>query len=238
VTSNLRPVLSPSELDRYLCHRAILNALVEQIPSFYGDLLDVGCGRKPYRKLLLKPPSKIKNYVGLDLANTRYTVEEGPDVEWDGKTIPLESRSIDCAISTEVLLQCPDPESVLRETARVLKPGGKLFFTVPFLWPIHDAPNDQFRFTPFALERQFANAGFVDLEMKAFGGWDASLAQMIGLWVRRRPMPRGFRAALSVLALPIMRILIATDAKPNIPADFTSTMMITGISGTAIKRPL
>jgi SAM-dependent methyltransferase len=233
-----RPVLSLRKLDRYLSQRSILEALVEQIPSFHGNLLDVGCGRMPYRALLLEAPSKVENYVGLDLYDSPYSLDQRPDVQWDGEKIPLESSSIDCAICTEVLIHCPDPEGVLRETARVLKPGGKLFFTVPFLWPIHDAPSDQYRLTPFALQRQLTNAGFVSIEMKTLGGWDAGLAQMIGLWVRRRQMPRAIRGALSILALAVMRILIKIDRKPNIPADFTSTMMITGICGTGIRRQL
>jgi len=28
---------------------------------------------------------------------------------------------------------------------RVLKPGGLLFLTLPFLWPLHSVPNDEYR---------------------------------------------------------------------------------------------
>jgi len=74
----------------------------------------------------------------------------------------------------------------MKEIWRVLKPGGILFFTVPFLWNLHEIPYDEYRYTPFALKRHLTQSGFNEIEIKAMGGWDAALAQMLGLWVRRR----------------------------------------------------
>ena len=108
-----------------------------------------------------------------------------------------------------------------------------LFFTVPFLYPLHDVPHDEYRYTPFALERHFRNAGFTRLELKALGGWDASLAQMMGLWLRLRPMPSmRTRAILSRIAMPVVRYLAERDRPPQV---FGEVTMLTGISGTAVK---
>jgi SAM-dependent methyltransferase len=120
----------------------------------------------------------------------------------------------------------------MREALRVLRPGGLLFFTVPFLWPLHEVPHDEYRYTPFALERHLRNAGFEQIKLRALGGWDASLAQMIGHWALRRPMSPRKRAILSRLALPIVRFLAGRDQPPR---EFGESSMITGISGTAIK---
>ena len=189
----------------------------------------------PYKSIILSPPSLVQKYVGLDLHDGMYACHGPFDLEWDGRRIPLEADSIDCAIATEVFEQCSEPEIVMREIARVLKVPGMLFFTVPFLWPIHDPPNDQYRFTPFALERHLRNAGFDGIKLRAFGGWDASLAQMIGLWVRRRPMNRLSRAVLSRVAVPVVRFLAKNDCPPAMLDQFDQTM-VTGISGTAVKR--
>jgi hypothetical protein len=52
----------------------------------------------------------------------------------------------------------------------MLKPGSLLFFTVSFLWPLHDVPRDAYRYTPFALERHLRNSGFAQIKLKALGG--------------------------------------------------------------------
>jgi len=95
-------------------------------------------------------------------------------------------QRIEDSIATEVFEHCPDPEIVMKEIWRVLKLGGILFFTVPFLWNLHETPYDEYRYTPFALKRHLTQSGFTEIEIKAMGGWDAALAQMLGLWVRRR----------------------------------------------------
>jgi SAM-dependent methyltransferase len=174
-------------------------------------------------ELLLAPPSRAVAYVGLDLAELRY--HNAPDVLWDGWTVPLGDSSIDTAICTEVLEHCQDPARVLSETRRVLKPGGFFLLTVPFLWPLHDPPYDEYRFTPFALRRMLKQADFGAVEIWAMGGWDAALAQMIGLWVRRRPMREITRRVLQKFLVPAYRWLLAIDRPPSA---FDGSTMATG----------
>lgn len=225
----LNPRLLPATLDRFLTRRAILTALRAQLVSLHGTVLDIGCGNMPYKSLVLAPPSRARKYIGLDIQGDIY---QPPDLYWSGRTVPLGTSSMDCALSTEVLEHCAEPEILLRETFRVLKPGGLFFLTSPFLWPLHDVPCDEYRYTPFALERHLRNCGFIQIQLRAMGGWDASLAQMIGLWVGRRPMSPQKRKIMSRLALPMMRYLIGHDQAPR---SFGESTMLTGISGTAIK---
>ena len=216
-------------LDSYTARRSIVGAVHDVLPRFTGVLLDVGCGYMPYKDIILSPPSMVVRYIGLDLAGNEYCK---PDLEWDGQTIPLPSETVDCVMATEVFEHCQKPEVVMAEIFRVLKPGGMLFLTVPFLWPIHCAPHDEYRYTSFALERHLANAGFKNISLHALGGWDACLAQMVGLYVRRRPMPAFKRKVISWMALPIVRWLALRDR----PSDkFGDNTMYTGLSGTAQK---
>jgi|SRR5437867_1670270 len=225
----LNPQCFHTTLDSYSVRQAILNALRAQLTNSRGTVLDIGCGYMPYKPIVMAPPSRAERYIGIDLKDNTY---QKPDLEWDGLTIPLDSNSVDFALATEVFEHCPAPGIVMSEALRVLKPGGLLFFTVPFLWPLHDVPRDEYRYTPFALERHLRDAGFGNIEIKALGGWDASLAQMIGLWVRRRPMSPRKRAILSWLAFPIVRYLTKLDEPPR---QFTESSMCTGFSGTATK---
>jgi SAM-dependent methyltransferase len=230
-----QPKLQLNNLDIYIVRKTILSALQENLPKLSGTLLDVGCGYMPYKQLLLSSASKVEEYIGLDLANNIY---QKPDLEWDGQKIPLEDNIIDCIIATEVFEHCPEPEIVMKEIYRVLKPDGILFFTVPFLWPLHTVPYDEYRYTPFSLERHLTNSGFKDIEIKALGGWDKALAQMLGLWLKRRLGKARSRKLiilsklLSILCFPLIFLLIKLD---QLPVTFSESSMITGLTGTAQK---
>lgn len=224
--------LSRDTLDVYFVRTSILRAINSSLSYLNGKLLDVGCGKMPYKKYI-QEHSAVKEYVGLDIDTPIiYDTNIKPDVTWDGVTMPFEADSFDCIIGTEVLEHCFDPHVTLSEIFRVLKPGGKFFFTVPFLWPLHEVPFDAYRYTPFALDRYLRQAGFASIDMKALGGWNASLAQMLGLWVRRRPQSSSKRELLSRLLLPVVRYLYKAD-KP--PQSFNESTMITGLYGIAVK---
>ena len=220
-------------LDRYYIRTAIFDALKIALKEFKGNLLDIGCGKMPYKNYILEN-STVENYVGLDLDNAlEYDKNIKPDYTWNGKVMPFEDNSFGCALGTEVLEHCPEPEVVLKEVHRVLKPEGIFFFTVPFLWNLHEVPHDAYRYTPFSLERHLKNSGFKNIEIKATGGWHAAMAQMLGLWVRRAPMSEKKRNYLAITLKPIIGYLIKKDK--NSPINFVEGQMIPGLYGIAKK---
>ncbi|MGQ9569633.1 MAG: glycosyltransferase [Thermodesulfovibrionales bacterium] len=231
----LNPQCIKENMDFYLVRSSILQALKEFLPQCKGTFLDVGCGKMPYKQLILQ---NVKNYIGLDIENPVYQKIVKPDIFWDGKHIPLSDNSVDCAMATELFEHLPDIETVLKEIRRVLKPGGKIFFTVPFLWPLHDMPNDEYRYTPVSLQRHLRNAGFNDIQIRAQGGWDASLAQMIGLWLKRRPMSEEKRREFIELLFPFYKELVEMEKKNKLfdyDEMLRENIMITGLTGTATK---
>lgn len=225
--------LSIANLDIYYIRHSIFKSLVTALPNFKGELLDIGCGKMPYRNYILTH-SQVQKYVGLDIETAKeYDKNVKPDFTWDGETMPFDDESFDCAFGTEVLEHCPEPEIILKEVYRVLKPDGSFFFTVPFLWNLHEVPNDEYRYTPFSIERHLKNSGFNTITIKATGGWHASLAQMLGLWVRRSPLSKRIRKYLSIILKPVILYLIKKDTKQ--PISFKNGQMITGLYGIAKK---
>jgi SAM-dependent methyltransferase len=229
----LSPPCRPSTLDSFGNRRLILAAIRVGLPHLSGAVLDVGCGHKPYKSLVLSSPSRAERYIGLDLPDNLYGA---PDLAWDGERIPLKDGAVDSVLLTEVLEHCPKPGEVLKEIARVLRPGGFLFLTVPFIWPIHTVPHDEYRFTPFALRRILEHAGFPDAKIAATGGRHAVLALTLGLWVRRRPLTSRrhvlTRAALSLILWPAIWLLLKLDRRPD---QFGESTMIVGLSAAASK---
>jgi SAM-dependent methyltransferase len=224
---------SSRNLDRYLVRTSILSALNQSLPQLKGIFLDVGCGKMPYKKHILSK-SGVKEYIGLDIESAiEYDKEVKPDFRWNGIEMPFADKHFNCAMATEVLEHCPEPEIVLREINRVLTNDGVLFFTVPFLWNLHEVPHDEYRYTPFSLERHLRNSGFTDIKIQAMGGWHASLAQMLGLWVRRANISRISKRLLSVLFMPFIYLLIKKDRKKKVT--MKEGTMITGLYGTARK---
>ncbi|MGB7077143.1 MAG: class I SAM-dependent methyltransferase [Xanthobacteraceae bacterium] len=231
----LSPPCRPSTLDSFGNRRLILAALHASLPRFSGVVLDVGCGHMPYKSLLLSAPSRASSYIGVDLPANLYGA---PDLNWDGRKIPLADASVDSVLLTEVLEHCPRPGDVLKEIARVMKPGGFLFLTVPFIWPIHTVPHDEYRYTPFALRRLLDEAGFPDANIEATGGRHAVLALTLGLWVRRRPLTSRRHVVtkylLSLLLWPVIWLLLKLDRPP---AEFEESAMLVGLSAAATRSP-
>lgn len=222
--------LTKENIDLYYQRTSIINAIKKVLPYLKGDLLDTGCGAMPYREYILKH-SEVENYVGLDIASAlNYSDEIKPDITWDGRTMPIEENTFQSAMATEVLEHVPEPANFLSEVYRVLRPGGIFFFTVPFLWPLHEVPHDEYRYTPYALKRLLETNKFKYIEISPLGGWHASMAQMLGLWIRRGPLGHRKRKLLSLLLFPVYKYLIKKDVKT-----LSDSKMVTGISGYCYK---
>lgn len=223
-----------NHLDIYVVRKAIFNFIQQSASLFNGKVLDLGCGIMPYRDFI-KENSNCTSYVGVDFEsslNDEYSLRK-PDFFWDGKKIPLQNNSVDVILCTELLEHCQNPEEIINEAFRVLQPGGKLLITVPFLWNLHLVPYDEYRYTPFSLNRFISNAGFKSIELRALGAWDASLAQMLGIWYQQRPLRARY------LYYPIIKIMISYLLKKDSFYDkkeiYKEGLMLTGICGIAYK---
>ena len=60
---------------------------------------------------------------------------------------------------------------MLNEAYRILKPGRTIILQVPFMWSVHEAPHDYFRYTCYGLQHVFRKAGFMDVRVEATTGF-------------------------------------------------------------------
>jgi SAM-dependent methyltransferase len=228
----VNPKLKLENIDRYAIRKSIFDAINGNLDFFCGDLLDVGCGKMPY-KSFLKENSRIDSYTGIDIETAIvYDAHVKPDLYWDGQNLPLPDASHQTVLLTEVLEHCPEPKTVLDEVFRVLAGSGHLFLTVPFLWPLHEVPHDAYRYTPFTLERLLKQSGFSQINIQPYGGWHLSMAAMLGLWYKRGLSNALLKKILGMPVFYLVRLLIKKDKKPQ---TFSEGQMCLGFCVTAVK---
>ncbi len=72
----------------------------------------------------------------------------------------LGQRSFDTVFCISVLEHVPDVFAACRNIAALLRPGGSLFVSVPFVFRYHGYPGDLWRFTPEAVCALFPTVDF------------------------------------------------------------------------------
>jgi len=127
-------------------------------------LLDIGAGQCPY-KIYFK---KLK-YLSQDIKqNKNKTIDYIGDIN-NGLNM-INSSSFDYILCTQTIEHIKNPKKAFQEFHRILKPNGKIFLTTNFIYQIHMAPHDYYRFTKFGLKHLGKSNGYVVEHLKSHGG--------------------------------------------------------------------
>lgn len=187
----------------YFIRTELYYGVKERAGNLTGVLLDFGCGEKPYESLF-----EVEKYIGLDYEHTGHDHKnESIEVFYDGKTIPFDDQYFDSVLCTEVLEHVFDIDHTLEEINRVLKKGGKLLVTCPFVWNEHEVPYDYARYTVYALKYLFEKHGFRVLNFERKGNFVKTLMQMKVLYFyyhirpRMPKFPRSYYLGSLIIAL-------------------------------------
>ena len=197
----VHPNLKPWHF-QWLWTRVLYKDLKRHLPDMRGRILDVGCGSKPYRDWF----NKNVELVGIDMfvsPGADYVIN--PTEPW-----PLDSVSFDGVLCTQVLEHAVDLDLTLREIDRVLKPGGKLVLSAPFVYQEHysnsEQRHDYRRFTVEGL-RSLLNERYELLEAKREGGIGTILG---GLWLN------WLQDQLSALRAPLLPLWLGMSGLTNL----------------------
>lgn len=166
--------------------------LQQVLPELKGKILEMGATPK---RDYLEWTVDIEEYIKTNL----YPKDESI-LKVDATDINMPDNSVDGIICVSVLEHIEDFRTVISEFYRILKPGGKLVFSVPFVYYYHGAPDDYYRFTVSALKHLLKD--FYKVKISAIGNhWDNIAHMLQGPdWVNKKrrfsPLP------LRLLGLP------------------------------------
>ena len=123
--------------------------------SISGRVLDIGCGQKPYEQLF-----SCDEYIGIESDTPQNRLGKKADIFYDGFTIPFADHYFDCIFISQVFEHVFNPDQLLDEIYRLLKPQGYLLMTVPFIWDEHEQPHDFARYSSFGIRHLLEKKGF------------------------------------------------------------------------------
>ena len=167
---------------------------------YKGVLYDLGCGESSYRSFFL---DYAEQYIGVDWAGSIHNTHA--DIAADlNKPLPIESDVADTVISLSVMEHLCEPQTMLNEAFRILKPEGVIILQVPWQWWIHEAPHDYFRYTPYGLKYMFEKAGFKEVVVTPQSGFFTMIIMKLNYFSTRFIRgPRLLRAIIKMGLIPV-----------------------------------
>lgn len=164
----------------YFSRRNLFKFYKKYSSKLSGNLIDIGCGNKPYKDFF----KHCKSYVGLEIESEN--VKNSADFVYDGKNFPFDDEIFDSAICSEVLEHVFEPNIFLRQINRVLKKNGLIILTLPFFWDEHEQPYDYARYTSFGLRYILEKENFEIIEQVKIGNNLSIIAQLLNCYIYKK----------------------------------------------------
>ncbi|PIR72622.1 MAG: hypothetical protein COU42_00590 [Candidatus Nealsonbacteria bacterium CG10_big_fil_rev_8_21_14_0_10_36_24] len=187
-------------------------------------ILDVGSGERPFQKFC-----GHLNYVSQDSAKydgigdviglqTGSWNRDNIDIISDIIKIPEPDNSFDAILCTEVIEHVPDPIKALEELTRLLKPGGIIILTAPFISMAHFSPfHFCTGFNKYFYIEHLKRLGLKIDEIKPSGNFfDVMMQQLITMPSISKKYSRNFLVFLQwFFIIPLLLLLKITNRYQN-----------------------
>ena len=171
----------------YILRRGLLEAIELNSDLVTGDVLDFGCGSKPYETLF----KNTQSYIGVEMQFSGHDHSESSiDCFYDGKLLPFRDDSFDTIVSFEVFEHVFNLEYILLDIHRVLRPNGHLLISTPFCWGEHEEPFDFARFTSFGMRSILERSSFRVLSIQKTNDSFLAVSQMLISYIANG-LPKG-----------------------------------------------
>jgi len=172
--------------------------LKKHTDKYKGQLYDLGCGEAPHKGFFL---SYADSYIGVDWTGSYHNTHA--DISADlNLELPIDSKIADTVVSMSVMEHLREPQIMLNEANRILKPGGNIVMQVPWQWWLHEVPYDFFRYTPYGLKYMLEKAGFTDVAVEPQSGFFSMWFLKFNYFSLR--LLRGPRLAKAILAVALL----------------------------------
>ena len=168
-----------------------LKFLVKKSPKLFyilNHVLGTFVGKSAKKSIAyLSPGSLIVNIgsgaqtIRTDVVNLDLTPYPGVAVVADVQQMPFKNNSVDALIAESLLEHVKYPELVVSEIQRVLKPGGLIYITTPFIIGWHSSPNDYYRWTTSGLRELLR--GFKEQEFGILVGPTNACTYILREWL-------------------------------------------------------
>lgn len=209
----------------YFARAGLGRAIRQFAPILKGQLLDVGCGTKPYKGMF-----NVDAYIGLDIDTEASRIRGDAEYLYDGTSFPFADFSFDSLLCNQVLEHVFNPDEFLHEINRVLKPGGKLLLTVPFVWDEHEQPYDYARYSSFGLRALLEKHGFTILQHQKLGADATTLFQLANAYLFKvtQGWPKWLKYGFTVTVMALVNFLgvVAGKLLPGNPDLFLDHIVL------------
>ena len=186
-------------LPGYFMAKEIYRNMLRLMPNLKGRLLDIGCGSKPHKDML-----NVNEHIGIEIDDDGRQNHKYADVLYNGEEMPFDDKSFDSALASEVLEHVFNPDTLLRETNRVLKIDGIFLLSTPFLWEEHGQPYDYARYTSFGLKYILEKKGFKIIEqVKCGNGVEVVFQKLSNYFFRAFKLKFPFVIIIFLIIFPI-----------------------------------
>lgn len=182
-------------LKSYRCALRDMGNAAEERARLFAELVAESAGKDCLQIGVMHGAKYAPHWVAADLYDTSPLI----DFRYDVHDLKFPDGSFDVAVCDAVLEHVQWPQKAVDELFRVLRPGGRIWVSLPWLQPFHEMPKDYWRATPDGL--RIWMAAFEEIRCAHYAIGDSALYTATFYCGRKPGGPKGEAPSLGRLGV-------------------------------------